>query len=503
MSLKIYNTLTGKKELFVPLQPGKVGMYVCGPTVYDTSHIGHARSVVIFDVIFRWLKESGYDVCYVRNFTDVDDKIIKRANETGKDPFEISEKYIKEFHNEMDALNVLRPTIEPKATEHIGDIINFIQMLIKKGKAYHVEGSDVFFSIESFAGYGKLSNRNPDDMVAGARIAVDENKRNPMDFTLWKPAKPGEPAWDSPWGPGRPGWHIECSAMSSRYLGQSFDIHGGGKDLIFPHHENEIAQSEALFERQYVKYWIHNGFVDINNEKMSKSLGNFTMIKDVLVKYHHEVIRLFLLSKHYRSPIDYNENSMDEVISSLDKIYAFLDRAEKAGIPTCSTSTPQKINNINSALSGQGWATFREDMDDDFNSAKGIATIFDTVKRGNKILDKSTEYAGKNSVESVSSEKLMSPENMQEIAAICYDIKKMGNILGILSQSPESYFKAKKDAGLADGAIDPKMVDQLVIERTEARKSKNFARADEIRKELDSMNIILEDGAGKTTWKFS
>ncbi|MBF0572519.1 MAG: cysteine--tRNA ligase, partial [Desulfamplus sp.] len=274
MSLKIYNTLTGKKELFVPIQPNKVGMYVCGPTVYDTSHIGHARSVVIFDVVFRWLKESGYDVCYVRNFTDVDDKIIKRANETGKDPIEISEKYIKEFHNEMDALNVLRPTIEPKATEHIQDIINFIEMLIEKGKAYYVEGSDVFFSISSFEGYGKLSGRNTDDMIAGARIAIDENKRNPMDFTLWKPAKSGEPAWDSPWGPGRPGWHIECSAMSNRYLGQSFDIHGGGKDLIFPHHENEIAQSEALFGKQFVKYWIHNGFVDINNEKMSKSLGN-------------------------------------------------------------------------------------------------------------------------------------------------------------------------------------------------------------------------------------
>ncbi|MBF0302764.1 MAG: cysteine--tRNA ligase [Desulfamplus sp.] len=500
MSLKIYNTLTGKKELFVPLKPEKVGMYVCGPTVYDTSHIGHARSVVIFDVIFRWLKESGYDVCYVRNFTDVDDKIIKRANETGKDPIEISEKYIKEFHNEMDALNVLRPTIEPKATEHIGDIINFIQMLIEKGKAYYVEGSDVFFSIESFEGYGKLSGRNPDDMIAGARIAVDENKRNPMDFTLWKPAKPGEPSWESPWGAGRPGWHIECSAMSNRYLGQSFDIHGGGKDLIFPHHENEIAQSEALFGKQFVKYWIHNGFVDINNEKMSKSLGNFTMIKDVLVKYHPEVIRLFLLSKHYRSPIDYNENSMDEIISGLDKIYAFLERAAKVGVslsdnnPSDSDLKDKKANTNN--LSGESWAAFKEDMDDDFNSARGIATIFDTVKRGNRILDSIGESAGKNSKDSISS------ENMQELSIICSDLQKMGSILGIIAQSPESYFKAKKEAGLADSSIDPKMVDQLVLERTEARKSKNFARADEIRAQLDAMNIILEDGASGTTWKF-
>ncbi|MBF0376951.1 MAG: cysteine--tRNA ligase [Desulfamplus sp.] len=496
MSLKIYNTLTGKKELFVPIQPNKVGMYVCGPTVYDTSHIGHARSVVIFDVVFRWLKESGYDVCYVRNFTDVDDKIIKRANETGKDPIEISEKYIKEFHNEMDALNVLRPTIEPKATEHIQDIIKFIEMLIEKGKAYYVKGSDVFFSISSFEKYGKLSGRNPDDMIAGARIAVDANKRNPMDFTLWKPAKPGEPAWESPWGAGRPGWHIECSAMSNRYLGQSFDIHGGGKDLIFPHHENEIAQSEALFGKQFVKYWIHNGFVDINNEKMSKSLGNFTMIKDVLAKYHPEVIRLFLLSKHYRSPIDYNENSMAEMVSSLDKIYAFLERADKANVDLLD-SDKNKMDNLNNLKSdsnsyhsgGESWAAFKENMDDDFNSAKAIATIFNTVREGNKLLDKSGDT--------------ISSDNLKKVAAICADIQKMGNILGILSQSPQSYFKDKKDAALADGAIDPKMVDQLVMERTEARKSKNFARADEIRKELDSMKIILEDGANGTTWKFA
>ncbi|MBF0232676.1 MAG: cysteine--tRNA ligase [Desulfamplus sp.] len=494
MSLKIYNTLTGKKDLFVPLEPGKVSMYVCGPTVYDTSHIGHARSVVVFDVIFRWLQEAGYDVCYVRNFTDVDDKIINRANEIGKDPLEISEKYIKEFHNEMDALNVLRPTIEPKATEHIGDIIQFIEMLIEKGRAYYVEGSDVFFSIDSFEGYGKLSHRNPDDMIAGARIAVDQNKRNPMDFTLWKPAKPGEPSWESPWGAGRPGWHIECSAMSNRYLGQSFDIHGGGKDLIFPHHENEIAQSEALFGKQFVQYWIHNGFVDINNEKMSKSLGNFTMIKDVLVRYHPEVIRLFLLSKHYRSPIDYNENSMDEVIATLDKIYGFLDRANKAGVPIDIGRTEASFVDTSS---GDSWAAFKDDMDDDFNSARGIATIFDTVKKGNKILDTGREDSGKNIAEPLSAEK------MKVLETICFDLQKMGNILGILSQTPEEYFRGKKEAGLADGSIDPKIVDQLVMERTEARKSKNFTKADEIRAKLDSMNIILEDGPGGTTWKFS
>ncbi len=478
MSLRIYNTLSGKKEAFVPLEPGKVGMYVCGPTVYDTSHIGHARSVVIFDVIFRWLKASGYEVTYVRNFTDVDDKIINRANERGMSSAEISEKYIKEFHNEMDALNVLRPTIEPKATEHINDIIKFINELIAQDKAYYVEGSDVFFSISSFEGYGKLSGRNPDDMIAGARIAVDSNKRNPMDFTLWKPAKPGEPAWDSPWGPGRPGWHIECSAMSNRYLGQSLDIHGGGKDLIFPHHENEIAQSEALSGKPFVKYWVHNGFVDINNEKMSKSLGNFTMIKDVLETYHPEVIRLFLLSKHYRSPIDYNENSMDEVITSLDKIYTFLDRAEKAGVDLSQSMDP-----------GEEWQLFAQAMDDDFNSARGMATIFDAVKKGNRILDGAGEG--------------VQPEVFSQLSIICSDLKKMGEILGILSQPPTVYFKGKKEAGLAGGNIDPAMIDQLVMERTQARKDKNFARADEIRAQLDGMNIILEDGADGTTWKFS
>ncbi|HRF90923.1 MAG TPA: cysteine--tRNA ligase, partial [Desulfobacter postgatei] len=303
MSLRIYNTLSGKKEEFVPIRANKAGMYVCGPTVYDTSHIGHARSVVVFDMVYRWLMQLGYEVTYVRNFTDVDDKIIKKSNETGDSCTAITTKYIDEFHNEMDALNVLRPTIAPKATEHIDHIIRFVQRLIDLGKAYHVEGGDVYFSISSFSEYGKLSHRNPDDMQAGARIAVDEKKRSPLDFTLWKPAKPGEPYWESPWGKGRPGWHIECSAMSYQYLGESFDIHGGGKDLIFPHHENEIAQSEGSFGVPFVKYWIHNGFVDINNEKMSKSLGNFTMIKEVLADYSPEVIRMFLLSKHYRSPI--------------------------------------------------------------------------------------------------------------------------------------------------------------------------------------------------------
>ena len=476
MSLKVYNTLQGKKEEFIPIKEGKVGMYVCGPTVYDTSHIGHARSVVVFDTIFRWFTQLGYDVTYVRNFTDVDDKIIKKSNQTGQDCTFITEKYIDEFHNEMDALNVLRPSFEPKATEHIRHIVDFIQMLIDKGKAYHVDGGDVYFSIDSFKDYGKLSGRNPDDMRAGARIAVDEKKKSPLDFTLWKPAKPGEPFWESPWGNGRPGWHIECSAMSYEYLGESFDIHGGGKDLIFPHHENEIAQSEAVFGAQFVKYWIHNGFVDINNEKMSKSLGNFTMIKDVLATYSPEVIRMFLLSNHYRSPIDYSENSMRETSTGLDRIYAFLERIENLG---CKISDCPK---------GGLWDDFSLAMNDDFNSAKALGSVFEAVKKGNKLVDDTHD----------------NPDQvlLDTLTLFYNDIKAISNILGIFLLDPQSYFNDKKDKGMAEVAIDPSEIESLIQQRTEARKHKNFSRADEIRDLLAAENIVLKDGPEGTTWKF-
>ncbi len=475
MSLKVYNTLNGKKEEFIPIHPGKVGMYVCGPTVYDTSHIGHARSVVVFDMIYRWLTRLDYAVTYVRNFTDVDDKIIKKSNETGDSCTTITEKYIDEFHNEMDALNVLRPTMAPKATEHIQHIINFIQMLIDKGKAYHVEGGDVYFSIDSFKEYGKLSGRNPDDMRAGSRIAVDEKKQSPLDFTLWKPAKPDEPYWASPWGNGRPGWHIECSAMSYEYLGESFDIHGGGKDLIFPHHENEIAQSEAVFGCQFVKYWIHNGFVDINNEKMSKSLGNFTMIKEVLADYSPEVIRLFLLSKHYRSPIDYNEDSMREISLGLDRVYAFIERLEGTNMVLEATKP------------GELWDGFAAAMNDDFNSAKALGLVFEAVKKGNKLLDRTH-----NSPE---------PAGCEALAQVHTDIRSISGILGIFIEGPTAYFRTKKDKGVTDMAIDPAMVDDLIEQRMLARKEKNFARADEIRDQLQEMKIVLEDGPQGTTWK--
>ena len=309
MAIHIYNTLSGKKERFEPLEPGKVNMYVCGPTVYDSSHIGHARSVVVFDVISRYFKSQDYDVTYVRNFTDIDDKIIDRANQLGIDSRALAKKYIHEFYKDMDALNVERASVEPKATEHIDRIKKIIGTLIQKGFGYQIDG-DVFFAVDSFKTYGKLSGRNLEELEAGARVDIDKRKRNPFDFVLWKSAKPGEPSWRSPWGMGRPGWHIECSAMSSKYLGESIDIHGGGKDLIFPHHENEIAQSEAAFDKPFVKYWIHNGFVNIDQEKMSKSLGNFLMIKEVIKSYHPEAVRLFLLSNHYRSPIDFTEKAM-------------------------------------------------------------------------------------------------------------------------------------------------------------------------------------------------
>ncbi|MEE4112403.1 MAG: cysteine--tRNA ligase, partial [Desulfobacteraceae bacterium] len=309
--MRIYNTLTKSKETFEPVVPGQVRIYVCGPTVYDSCHVGHARSVVVFDVVVRYLRSMDYQVTYIRNFTDVDDKIINRANTIGMDAVQLAEKYIREFHRDMDALNVMRADQEPRVTEHIEEIIDIIANLVEKKAAYLVDG-DVFYAVETFEDYGKLSGRKLADMVAGSRVEINANKRNPFDFVLWKAAKPGEPSWPSPWGEGRPGWHIECSAMSRRFLGETFDIHGGGKDLIFPHHENEIAQSEAAHGKPFARYWMHNGFVNIDNEKMSKSLNNFLMIKDILQSYHPETVRLFLLSSHYRSPIDFSDQHLKE-----------------------------------------------------------------------------------------------------------------------------------------------------------------------------------------------
>jgi len=438
MSLRVFNTLHRKKEAFKPIAPGKVRMYVCGPTVYDSCHIGHARSVVVFDVIARYLKAIGYDVLYVRNFTDVDDKIIDKANQLGIDSTTVAERFIKEFYDDMDALNVERATIEPKATDHIAQIIQFVKKLVKGGFAYQVEG-DVFFSVEKFEKYGKLSGRKLDEMEAGARIDINEKKNNPFDFVLWKSAKPGEPFWESPWGKGRPGWHIECSVMSSEYLGVTFDIHGGGKDLCFPHHENEIAQSESISGKPFVKYWIHNGFVNINQEKMSKSLGNFLMIKDVLKTYHPEVVRLFLLSNHYRSPIDFTEMAMEEARKGLDKMYALLLRVDK----TMGIESTQDIE------TGDCWQQFCEAMNDDFNSAQGIGIIFDTVRTVNRMLDQyensnSDHIKQKKQIELPFRKKLNENSGADQIKNTIQfglaDIRRTGNILGILFEKPAVYF---------------------------------------------------------------
>ena len=479
MALRIFNTLNSKKELFEPLEAGKVRMYVCGPTVYDACHIGHARSVVVFDVIARYLKEKGYDVTYIRNFTDVDDKIIQKANQLGIDSTAVAERFIEEFYQDMDALNVQRATIEPKATDHIAQIVEFIEKLILKGFAYPING-DVYYSVEKFKRYGKLSGRKLEDMEAGARIDIDERKQNPFDFALWKSAKPGEPAWDSPWGQGRPGWHIECSAMSREYLGETFDIHGGGKDLCFPHHENEIAQSESLSGKPFVRYWVHNGFVNINQEKMSKSLGNFLMIKDVLKSYHPETVRLFLLSNHYRSPIDFTDKAMDESSKGLDKIYALLERVEKKVGP---------IFLVQDVDPGICWKHFCDAMDDDFNSARSIGIIFDTVRSLNRLLDQH--------------ENNLSSEVTQTLQSGLADIRRTGEILGMFLEHPTQYFDNKQTQILEQKSIDHAVVAEMVEQREAARKSKNWEMADQIRKELVDMGISLEDRAGGPVWKIN
>ena len=478
MTLRVFNTLGRKKETFEPLEPGKVRMYVCGPTVYDSSHIGHARSVVVFDVICRYLRVKGYEVTYVRNFTDIDDKIIDKANQLAVDSQDIAERYIKEFHEDMDALNIERADIEPKATAHIRQIIKFIEQLMDEGFAYQING-DVYYSVEKFKEYGKLSGRRLEEMEAGARVDIDIRKQNPFDFVLWKSSKPGEPAWESPWGMGRPGWHIECSAMSCEYLGETFDIHGGGKDLTFPHHENEIAQSEAIFKKPFVKYWIHNGFVNINQEKMSKSLGNFLMIKDAIKTYHPEAVRLFLLSKHYRSPIDFTEKAMDEASAGLDKIYSFLERTnDKIALPA-----------VGDAATGDCWERFCEAMDDDFNSARGVGIVFDTVRKINRILDQNNDG--------------LPSELKTMLQTIQADILRIGRALGILMESPKTYFDKKRSKVLEEKSIDPVIVENLIQKRNVARREKDWEKADEIRMQLQDMNVTVEDRPEGTVWKIT
>ncbi len=476
--LKIYNTLKKKKEIFEPIEPGKIGIYVCGPTVYDACHIGHARCVVVFDVIIRYLRAIGYEVTYVRNFTDVEDKIIKRAGELGISTQELSERYIREFYEDMDALKVERATIDPAATDHIGEIIGVVEHLISRGHAYEA-GGDVFFAVETFKDYGKLSGRKLEDMQAGARVDVDERKRNPFDFVLWKGAKPGEPVWDSPWGKGRPGWHIECSAMSTHFLGYHFDIHGGGKDLIFPHHENEIAQSEGAFGGRFVNVWIHNGFVNINQEKMSKSLGNFLMIKDILKEYHPEAVRLFLLSNHYRSPVDFTHQAMVEADAGLEKIYALLQRIG-VSLARCEPGDDEQGT-------GALWESFCRAMDDDFNTARGVGLVFETVRQLNRLMD---DIGGK-----------LGQEDQARLISTRGDLMRMGGVLGILAETPSQFFEQRKADLLLSKGIDLSLVERLIAERVRARQQKDWATADRIRDELFAMDILIEDRPEGTIWK--
>jgi len=468
MALRIFNTLSGEKEEFVPLKSGEARMYVCGVTVYDSSHIGHARSFLTFDTIHRYLKFLGYRVEFVRNFTDVDDKIIKKASDEKVSCETITDRYIEEFHRDAEALGLLRPTQEPRATLHIPEIVSLINRLEEKGLAYQVDG-DVFYSVEKFAGYGKLSRKNIDELEAGARVEVDERKRSPLDFALWKSSKPGEPSWASPWGPGRPGWHIECSAMSTKYLGQPFDIHGGGRDLIFPHHENEIAQSEAAFGQPLAHYWVHNGFLNINQEKMSKSLGNFYTIAEILNRSQAAALRHYFLASHYRSPMDFSLQGLEEAARGTDRIYETIDRVERA------SGAPEDVEPDRQLLDA-----FRQEMDDDFNTPKALALIFDEVRSLNRLLD---------------------DRKNDGIRARAASLKKMCDVLGLLEESPELFFKRKKDQWLQRHGLTHDQIDQWIAQRNQARKEKNWREADRIRQELQDKGIAIEDTPGGTLWK--
>ncbi len=474
--LKVFNTLTGRKEPFEPLAPGRVRMYVCGVTVYDDCHLGHARSALVFEMIRRYLEHSGFTVTFVKNFTDVDDKIINRATQLGIPWQEVTTRYIDAYYRDMGRLGVLKATQEPKATEHMDDIVRLIGKLLEKGVAYHVEG-DVYFEVRKFPGYGRLSKRKLDEMQAGARVEVDERKRDPMDFALWKGAKVGEPAWPSPWGPGRPGWHIECSAMSIRHLGETFDIHGGGADLIFPHHENEIAQSCAATGKEFARYWLHNGFVQINQEKMSKSLGNFFTVKEIFEKFPApekvtaEVVRHFLLSTQYRGPIDFSDEALRQARAGLNNFYDLLLRLDE------KTSSKETTDGDVKELLSKFAVAFEQAMDDDFNTPVALAEFQRLRSELNTRLQ-----AG------------LSHEAKTEARAI---FLRFGQVLGLFQVSVKEWEFKESHAVLGAGEIE-----RLIAERNEARSKKDFAKADVIRKELASQGIILEDRPdGTTRWK--
>jgi cysteinyl-tRNA synthetase len=457
--LQIHNSLTRRKEPFEPMEPGRVRMYVCGMTVYDYCHLGHARVLVVFDVVYRYLKSLGFDVTYIRNITDIDDKIIRRAAENGEDIRTLTDRFIHAMHEDAAALGVLPPTVEPRATEHIDGMLAMIGRLLERGYAYVADNGDVYYAVAKFDNYGQLSGKRIEDLRAGERVAPDEAKHDPLDFVLWKAAKPGEPAWDSPWGPGRPGWHIECSAMSIHYLGNHFDIHGGGQDLQFPHHDNEIAQSEAATCEHFVNYWMHNGFVRVNEEKMSKSLGNFFTVREVLARYPAEVVRYFILSSHYRSPLNYSDEPLDAARAGLTRLYTAL-RGLKPADPRGDGEDYRR--------------RFREAMEDDFNTSVAMAVLFDIAREINRLRDAERPAA-------------------ERLAGI---LRELGGMLGLLEDDPEVFLKGGEEGGLDEAAIEA-----LIEKRLAARKARDFAGADRIRDDLAACGIVLEDGPGGTTWR--
>ena len=452
--ITLFNSLTNKKEVFRPNNPGKVKIYVCGMTVYDFCHLGHARVLIVFDLINRWFKASGYDVTYVRNITDIDDKIIARAKEKNISIEKLTHKYIQEMNADAKALGVISPDIEPKATESIGDMINMIMTLIDKGFAYVGENNDVFYSVSHFQDYGKLSGKSLEDLRAGNRVEIDLFKKNSFDFVLWKSAKPEEPSWDSPWGNGRPGWHIECSAMSNKFLGKNFDIHGGGQDLQFPHHENEIAQSEATNDCQMVNYWIHNGFVRVDDEKMSKSLGNFFTIREILKHFNAEVIRFFILKAQYRSPLNYSDIHLKDAKQALTRLYI------------AARGLKNKVSNSDIDWQNKFAIQFKAALDDDFNTPEAISVLFGLTNKINK--------------------------NSQQSDLLL--LVQLSNILGILEQEPEVFLRGDASEQLLD-------IDQLIKDRMEAKKIKDYKTADEIRIYLESHDILLEDSSEGTIWR--
>jgi len=481
MPIQIHDTLTGGKHELVPLRPGAIGLYACGPTVYDLSHLGHARCYVVWDVVVRHLRARGLAVTYVRNFTDVDDKIIKRANERGEDPVALAARYADEFRRDMDALGCLRPDVEPRVSDHIPEIVALIATLVEKGFAYAPGNGDVYFAVRRFPEYGRLSGRNLDDLLAGARVAPGEVKRDPLDFALWKGAKPGEPRWPSPWGEGRPGWHIECSAMTKKHLGDTFDLHTGGKDLVFPHHTNEIAQSvcacgDGLHADTYARAWLHNGFVEIDDQKMSKSLGNFFTVRQVLERYQAEGLRFFLLGTHYRRDFNFSDTILTEAERRLGYLYETVEKADR----TAGGAAPP-------ATDGDGLVErCRAALDDDFNTPQVLGHLAEAFTSANALCD----LKGKKT-----------PEQKGALAAFARDARLVGQTLGILQRPPAEALRALRDKAAARRGLEGAAVEARLAERTAARQAKDFARSDAIRDELLAQGVAIMDGPEGTSWK--